>query len=430
MRQLVRRDIGVDVCRQAVVDFATQMDAAFGTASAEDDDGDDTASHASERPAPGQKPRVPELDAFLDGFNHAGNNGTLRPRLSTTRSRPRMITRCLRRRRSRPHRTPAEAPADEDANETELSLDNLDSDSPATPVRDVEEIYDLPPLDEVMAKSTLLARSASQPAPVYREPEPIRFVEPEPVVTPAIDDAYQPEPADTADHFPVQEVVEELATTEPYVPVDDAPLFDAPAPVIEDEPAESMAASAHVAALTPSAPEPVAVEPPEPAAPEAAASADTEAEAGPDKDSASSRRRKRQQQKSARARKDKLRSTTADQKTPPPPVPVPEPARPASPTGWLVSPQRAAQFEAPVPVPMPAPRPIVRRRRRRFDLHRSPCLQFPRLCQRRSGPCHNRSTRRASRRHRGTAHRPRISRRRPAHSRRRPFSSPRSRRRR
>ena len=249
------------------------------------------------------------------------------------------------------------APADEDANETELSLDNLDSDSPATPVRDVEEIYDLPPLDEVMAKSTLLARSASQPAPVYREPEPIRFVEPEPVVAPAIEDAYQREPADTADHFPVQEVIEELTTTEPFVPVDDALLLDAPAPVIEDEPAESMTDSAHVAALTPSAPEPVAVEPPEPAAPEAATAADAEAEAGPDKDSASSRRRKRQQQKSARARKDKLRSTTADQKTPPPPVP--EPARPASPTGWLVSPQRAAQFEAPVPVPMPAPRPIA-----------------------------------------------------------------------
>ena len=32
VRQLVRRDIGVDVCRQAVVDFAAQMDAAFGTA--------------------------------------------------------------------------------------------------------------------------------------------------------------------------------------------------------------------------------------------------------------------------------------------------------------------------------------------------------------------------------------------------------------
>ncbi len=77
VRQLVRRDIGVDVCRQAVVDFATQMDAAFGTASAEDEDGDDTASHAAERPAPGQKPRVPELDAFLDGFNHAGRNEAL-----------------------------------------------------------------------------------------------------------------------------------------------------------------------------------------------------------------------------------------------------------------------------------------------------------------------------------------------------------------
>ena len=84
--------------------------------------------------------------------------------------------------------------------------------------------------------------------------------------------------------------------------------------------------------------------------------AEPEPEAEPEKDSASSRRRKRQQQKSARARKDKLRSTTSGQKTPPPPPP-PEPARPANPSGWLVSPQRAAQFEPPVPIHQPAPPP-------------------------------------------------------------------------
>ena len=82
-----------------------------------------------------------------------------------------------------------------------------------------------------------------------------------------------------------------------------------------------------------------------------------EPDAEPEKDSASSRRRKRQQQKSARARKDKLRSTTSGQKTPPPPAPPPEPARPVNPSGWLVSPQRAAQFEPPVPIHQPAPPP-------------------------------------------------------------------------
>ena len=94
-----------------------------------------------------------------------------------------------------------------------------------------------------------------------------------------------------------------------------------------------------------------------PAAPRPQLQAECQRDRRPDhdKDSASSRRRKRQQQKSARARKDKLRSTTTDQKTPPPPVP--EPPRPASPTGWLVSPQRAAQFEPPVPVPSRPVRP-------------------------------------------------------------------------
>ena len=52
--------------------------------------------------------------------------------------------------------------ADDDANETELSLDNLDSDSPAPPARDVEEIYDLPPLDEVMAKATMLLSAGAR----------------------------------------------------------------------------------------------------------------------------------------------------------------------------------------------------------------------------------------------------------------------------
>jgi hypothetical protein len=110
------------------------------------------------------------------------------------------------------------------------------------------------------------------------------------------------------------------------------------------------------------APEPIV----EVKAPTPEAAKPDEAEAEAEKDTASSRRRKRQQQKSARARKDKLRSSSAVAKpAPPPPPPVPEPSRPANPSGWLVSPQRAAQFEPPVPshqpvalAPPPPPPPI------------------------------------------------------------------------
>ena len=81
---------------------------------------------------------VPELDAFIDGVQ------------------PRRQSRGARRRKAKHEgfafetlaatwNARVEAPADEDANETGVSLDNLDSDSPATPARDVEQVYDLPP---------------------------------------------------------------------------------------------------------------------------------------------------------------------------------------------------------------------------------------------------------------------------------------------
>jgi hypothetical protein len=361
VRQLVRRDIGVDVCRQAVVDFATQMDAAFSTVAADDgSDADGSADRSTDRPAPGHSPRVPELDAFLDRFDHSSD--AEHEARATETDHETGATEAHHYQATDPS-APAEAIAD-DANETELSLDNLDSDSPAPLARDVEEIYDLPPLDEVMAKATMLARPVPvpAPAPVYREPDPIPVEEPEPVVTPVVDDEYVADSADAADHFPVQEVVEELVAPEPLVPLDVAPHVEPPAaavPLVDDAPPASIAATPAMASPAPVVLEPALehIDPPQPAH-EAAAAAELEAEAEPDKDSASSRRKKRQQQKSARARKDKLRSTTTEQKAPP--APVPEPPKPTSPTGWLVSPQRAAQFEAPVhvPRPMPAPPPV------------------------------------------------------------------------
>ena len=122
---------------------------------------------------------------------------------------------------------------------------------------------------------------------------------------------------------------------------------------VRPQPAAVPVETAPAAAMTPAVDVPLPSIAP---ALEAIAASDVEAEA--EKDTASSRRRKRQQQKSARARKDKLRSTTVQKAPPPPPVPAPEPPRPASPSGWLVSPQRAAQFEPPVPVPVPQPMPL------------------------------------------------------------------------
>ena len=75
----------------------------------------------------------------------------------------------------------------------------------------------------------------------------------------------------------------------------------------------------------------------------ARAAADESAEIG-----GSSKRRKRD--KSARSKKDRLRSS-APAPAPAPPQPVAAAAPPASKSGWLVPPDRAAAFEAPVPQP-------------------------------------------------------------------------------
>jgi hypothetical protein len=314
VRQLVRREIGVDVCRLAVVDFAAQMDAAFLAAPTEDDStGTHAAQHSTHGSTTAYTQRVPELDQFLDDFNAPAKAS----------SAPAAVSRA---------ETPAIDATDDDSDETEISLDILDTETRVAPDRDREEFYDLPPLDEVMAVENMLSPATTpRTSYTYTDPEPVRTSE---RAAPRRPEAFSSHAADFA---PLDDAPVDYSTID-YPPIAEAAepveLDEAPAPPAH-EPEAEVPAFAAVAALA------------------TAAEPEVESETEPDKDSAPSRRRKRQQQKSARARKDKLRSSTAGVKMPPPPVPPPEPARPASPTGWLVSPQRAAQFEPPVPVPQP-----------------------------------------------------------------------------
>jgi hypothetical protein len=330
VRQLVRREIGVDVCRQAVIDFAAQMDSAF-SADAHENDSSHHVESAHRSPA-AHSGRVPELDEFLDSFKSSSHADA-------------------------EVESPAADTLDDDGIETELSFDNLE----AEPERDGEqrdrerqreqhdrerqreredEIYDLPPLDQVMSAENILGAG---PSAVHEfpatDPSPIEVAQATSIED--LTDALTPEerPEDTAEEAPV------LAADEPWA------AHHSPLPTV-DEPIAEEAVEVATAALEPF------VEPqPTIDASSTIPAAEPEPETEPEKDSASSRRRKRQQQKSARARKDKLRSTTSGQKTPPPPGPPPEPARPTNPSGWLVSPQRAAQFEPPVPIHQPAPLP-------------------------------------------------------------------------
>ncbi len=102
VRQLVRREIGVDVCRQAVIDFAAQMDGEF-SGDATDNESSHDGLLANRNPA-AHSPRVPELDEFLDSFE------------SPSQADAEVAS-------------PAADTLDDDTIETELSFDSLETES-------------------------------------------------------------------------------------------------------------------------------------------------------------------------------------------------------------------------------------------------------------------------------------------------------------
>jgi PEGA domain-containing protein len=325
VNQLMRREIGADVCRQAIVDFVAQMDAAFAQAT-------ERAAAEEMQSARAFTPHVPALDSFLDSFETvdepsvAGHDGP------------------------EPHETAAVVEDEDEGEELDISLDQLDADitdRPAVDARSLRErsqedfeVYDLPALDDFNTASSEAISSALKtfedgPAsPAAAAPWPTHTfdrapAEPGPASPrePALARAPEPPPGPT----PIQTPAPGPAATAPPPPV--AVETSAEEPTDND-------------AVTPSA----AAEDDE------ALPASQEAATELDRTQGSSRRRKRQQQKSARARKDKLRSTTADQKAPSA-APPPPPTRPVNPSGWLVSPQRAAASESLIPPPAPAPPP-------------------------------------------------------------------------
>ena len=114
LRQIVRRDIGLDACRQAVVDFAAQMDAGL--------------RRAAER----------ELEA-LESAGDATHGYEIRGR--RIRKRPRCRRNCGS---GRSEEDDVEVEDDaEDEQELELSLEQLDSPAPRAVVEDGDEIYEL-----------------------------------------------------------------------------------------------------------------------------------------------------------------------------------------------------------------------------------------------------------------------------------------------
>jgi hypothetical protein len=382
VRQLLRREIGLDVCRQAVIDFVAQMDAAFSQTS-------DRSRVAPEPSAADLSPTIPELDTFLDSVEtlHTANAAAFD---TSTGDEPRADAASMDAAPVREEESPeASEKEEEEEEELEISLDTLETVAAApAPKKHAakaveEEVYDLPSFGELtnVEGDATADGFASFDLAVSRPPARTEV-------------AYEPPPPPPTE--PAYEAA--LAAT---LPPDDAPtqVADAPetasaieepayVPDYEDSGAEAIAQSTDTSDVVEAAePDTSAVAEPERSEPEPTAQVDPEtvaqtaAEPEPEpepepqseqrvdepasapQEPPSSRRRKRQQ-KSARARKDKLRSIAVDHKqpapppAPPPPPPQPPPPPPARPaTGWLVSPQRAAASETLIPEPIPTPPP-------------------------------------------------------------------------
>jgi PEGA domain len=307
VRLLVRREIGLDVCRQALVDFVEHIDASFSA----------DVPHSFTTAASSQA----LLEEAADLVELVGDDEESPADEEESSASDEYYAQA----------SEDDAPLDDDALEMVISLDRLD-----TPVaEDPEFAYELSALDLVNSEADV------PPAAAWtEEPEYSTSVEDEVAAAP------EPESRAEASHAAVAEEVVSSYAAEP------APVFEESA-----------------VSTPPKEPEPVVVATPDPVAkfeepPAAVDSFETfeevvatdapnpEPEREPEE--RLSGRRKRHQQKSARARKDKLRSTTTVAPQPPVAPKEPPPNRGGSPSGWLVSPQRAAAFEPPVTTP-PAP---------------------------------------------------------------------------
>jgi hypothetical protein len=391
VRQLVRREIGLDTCRQALVDFVAQMDAtslaeaepeepfsptaafdramiAAGIELMDEDQahGAGDFAHAStEQDAEEDEEEGDELEMELDL-----DAGTARPvaarrtddddlaipdvieiddvyEIDAPESLPPYATSTARHQDSPPdYEEPAPEPPPRTIERSISARAETGTFRTAEPV-DTPASYEPPVFDAPV--SQFERRDTSAPAP----PEVSRWSEREPEPERAPESAVESAPASAIAMTPA------IEPTPPFEPTPPAPESFAPAIGQTEVPPEP-------AAIAPPVPPAVAQpEPPSMAAP-AAPAAPVEPPAQPEpaavsdadsQDSASSRRRKRQQ-RSARARKDKLRSHTTDQTIG---GAKPAPAQPAPKAGaWVVSPDRAAAFEQPAPEQAVAPaRPLV-----------------------------------------------------------------------
>ena len=299
IRLLLKREIGAEVCRQALLDFVAQMDAA-AAAPAFDGNGSHSESHSGNG-----GPHAFKFDEILDSLSFEV--------LDDGRS-------------ERDSDSFEEESEDEDYSEVSLDADpfsepGVEPEPYPEPIAAADSVSETSEFasnsDYGSTSDDLPANSEEQTSQDYEEPALRQY------------DTTSREKETSVDEFPYLDTGQ-----------DQAPASNVFGSDNETEPD----------ARTGSTYEEIAAQP------------DASAEsAEPETNSVASRRRKRQN-KSARARKDKLRSTAKPQPAPQP-TPKPQPQaeqKPASSSGWLVSPDRAAAFTPAVPDAVkPAAAPIA-----------------------------------------------------------------------
>ncbi len=211
VRQLVRREIGLDVCRQALIDFVQQVDTAGATArdadaDVEQDDQYDDEESAEEPPreeraaAPTQSRGIASmkvLDDFLDRVSH-----------ESSRSAPIVEEESIAEAETiEPAAPSAEAYRavdedldDEDDDAMEISLDGLDAGRDFEP----EHVYDLSAMDLVESESTSELPPSEPEAEPYRELDAPPAVEEPPFIAaePLLPETYAPEPVNAPAYTP------------------------------------------------------------------------------------------------------------------------------------------------------------------------------------------------------------------------------------
>ncbi|HEX2454362.1 MAG TPA: PEGA domain-containing protein [Vicinamibacterales bacterium] len=413
VRQLVRREIGVEVCRRALRDFVEQMNAAIAASSTADAEPDSsgtageedlTASILEEPTDDGGElsaaPIETESETLSDPLEFE-----IRLESDDTEAAFDLPSLHFGDSLSGSHAATASGDAGESTLAPSTDVDRFNDQAIAVTGSGATDSY---ARDEISERTTV-----ETDAPVHGDPEPShRHSSFEPPSEPrehqwrasdnlesaaesrgytrtdhdSTTQAPQGQPFESvADYTPEPEPLREAfdhQIRETTYPRQEATLDPAPAGTETHRFQEPSGApvTAEAATIEPEpAPEPIedfsaesvdeaatetSTEAVEAASAEPIPELDTEhkADESNEQGSKNSRRKRQQQQKSARARKDKLRSTAVSQPTVSQPAasqPAVAAAKPPSKSGWLVPPDRAAAFEQHAQAPPVQPAPMM-----------------------------------------------------------------------